>query len=100
MDRADAEAEDDGDAGEEEGVPKLAWALPGSLQGHVIRPGIVHRLDKGTTGLLVVAKDDATLAGLAAQFKAHTVGAAPCLLCKPSWAEEGPCLRTQPQHCA
>ena len=39
----------------------------------MLRPGIVHRLDKGTTGLLVVAKDDATLAGLAAQFKAHTV---------------------------
>ena len=39
----------------------------------VIRPGIVHRLDKGTTGLLVVAKDPETLASLSAQFKAHTV---------------------------
>ena len=62
--------DDDSEGGSALGLP---WALPGSLQGHVIRPGIVHRLDKGTTGLLVVAKDDATLAGLAAQFKAHTV---------------------------
>ena len=40
----------------------------------MIRPGIVHRLDKGTTGLLVAAKDARTLAALAEQFKAHTVG--------------------------
>ncbi len=39
----------------------------------MIRPGIVHRLDKGTTGLMVAAKDERTLTGLAAQFKAHTV---------------------------
>ena len=39
----------------------------------MIRPGIVHRLDKGTTGLLVAAKDARTLAALAKQFKAHTV---------------------------
>lgn len=65
---------EDGDAeGEGGSALGLPWALPGSLQGHVIRPGIVHRLDKGTTGLLVVAKDDYSLAGLAAQFKAHTV---------------------------
>jgi 23S rRNA pseudouridine1911/1915/1917 synthase len=38
-----------------------------------IRPGIVHRLDKGTTGLLVVAKDDATHLSLAAQFKDRSV---------------------------
>ena len=38
-----------------------------------IRPGIVHRLDKGTTGLLVVAKDDVTHLGLAAQFKDRSV---------------------------
>ena len=39
----------------------------------IIRPGIVHRLDKGTTGLLVVAKTDAAHAHLAEQFRAHTV---------------------------
>jgi 23S rRNA pseudouridine1911/1915/1917 synthase len=36
------------------------------------RPGIVHRIDKDTTGLLVVAKSDAAHHGLAAQFEAHT----------------------------
>lgn len=35
------------------------------------RPGIVHRLDKDTTGLIVAAKSDAAHAGLAAQFAAH-----------------------------
>lgn len=39
--------------------------------GGVKRPGIVHRLDKDTTGLLVVAKNDAAHAGLAAQFADH-----------------------------
>lgn len=39
--------------------------------GGEIRPGIVHRIDKDTSGLLVVAKDDVTHQGLAAQFKAH-----------------------------
>ena len=36
------------------------------------RPGIVHRLDKNTSGLLVVAKDDFTHAKLAEQFSKHT----------------------------
>jgi 23S rRNA pseudouridine1911/1915/1917 synthase len=35
------------------------------------RPGIVHRLDKGTSGLLIVAKTDAAHARLSADFKAH-----------------------------
>jgi 23S rRNA pseudouridine1911/1915/1917 synthase len=39
--------------------------------GGVLRPGIVHRLDKDTTGLLVVAKSDAAHAGLAEQFATH-----------------------------
>ncbi|MGD9867797.1 MAG: RluA family pseudouridine synthase [Hyphomicrobiales bacterium] len=39
--------------------------------GGVRRPGIVHRLDKGTTGLLVVAKTDAAHKGLAEQFADH-----------------------------
>jgi len=39
--------------------------------GGVKRPGIVHRLDKDTTGLLVVAKTDKAHAGLAQQFAAH-----------------------------
>lgn len=36
------------------------------------RPGIVHRIDKDTSGLLVVAKSDRAHHGLAAQFEAHT----------------------------
>jgi 23S rRNA pseudouridine1911/1915/1917 synthase len=41
--------------------------------GGVARPGIVHRLDKDTSGLLVVAKTDAAHHGLAAQFARHEV---------------------------
>ena len=37
------------------------------------RPGIVHRIDKETSGLLVVAKDDYTHAKLAAQFSKHSI---------------------------
>nr|XP_029123442.1 RNA pseudouridine synthase 2, chloroplastic isoform X2 [Elaeis guineensis] len=39
----------------------------------LVRPGIVHRLDKGTSGLLVVAKDEHSHAHLAEQFKLHTI---------------------------
>lgn len=39
--------------------------------GGVRRPGIVHRLDKDTTGLMVVAKNDAAHRALAAQFADH-----------------------------
>lgn len=38
------------------------------------RPGIVHRIDKDTSGLLVVAKSDRAHHGLAAQFEAHSIG--------------------------
>ncbi|MFQ6553205.1 RluA family pseudouridine synthase [Aestuariibius insulae] len=41
--------------------------------GGVARPGIVHRIDKETSGLLVVAKSDRAHQGLAAQFEAHSV---------------------------
>ncbi|QFT59283.1 Ribosomal large subunit pseudouridine synthase D [Sulfitobacter sp. THAF37] len=41
--------------------------------GGMKRPGIVHRIDKDTSGLLVVAKSDAAHHGLAAQFEKHTV---------------------------
>ena len=40
--------------------------------GGVLRPGIVHRLDKDTSGVLVVAKNDAAHRGLSEQFKRHT----------------------------
>jgi 23S rRNA pseudouridine1911/1915/1917 synthase len=41
--------------------------------GGVLRPGIVHRLDRGTSGLLVVAKDDETHRSLVRQFAGRTV---------------------------
>ena len=41
--------------------------------GGVVRPGIVHRIDKNTSGLLVVAKTDRAHEGLAAQFARHDV---------------------------
>jgi 23S rRNA pseudouridine1911/1915/1917 synthase len=40
--------------------------------GGVLKPGIVHRLDKGTSGLLVVAKTDAVHKALSKQFKNKT----------------------------
>lgn len=39
----------------------------------VIRPGIVHRIDKDTSGILVIAKNDETHNDLAAQFKEHSI---------------------------
>lgn len=39
-----------------------------SYQPGILRPGIVHRLDKGTSGLIVVAKNGPTHAGLCEQF--------------------------------
>ena len=41
--------------------------------GGALRPGIVHRIDKQTSGLVVVAKSDAAHAGLAALFAAHDI---------------------------
>lgn len=41
--------------------------------GGVLRPGIVHRLDKGTSGVLVVAKNDSAHHALSQQFKNRTV---------------------------
>lgn len=41
--------------------------------GKAVRPGIVHRLDKDTSGVMVVAKDEKTHELLARQFKEHSV---------------------------
>ncbi len=41
--------------------------------GGVLRPGIVHRLDRGTSGVLVVAKNDATHQALSEQFRDHSI---------------------------
>lgn len=44
-----------------------------SNEGGPLRPGIVHRLDKNTSGVLVVAKNDLAHAHLAKQFQHHTI---------------------------
>lgn len=56
-------------------VHGLLHHCAGSLSGigGVERPGIVHRLDKETSGVMVVAKSDAAHQGLSAQFARHTV---------------------------
>ncbi len=56
-------------------VNALLYHCKGSLSGigGVIRPGIVHRIDKDTSGLLVVAKNDEAHIALSEQMKTHTV---------------------------
>lgn len=55
-------------------VNALLYHCHGSLSGinGIIRPGIVHRIDKDTSGLLVVAKNDKAHVGLAAQISVHS----------------------------
>jgi 23S rRNA pseudouridine1911/1915/1917 synthase len=55
--------------------------------GGARRPGIVHRLDKDTSGLIVAAKTDAAHQGLVAQFAARTVERAYVGVC---WGAPGP----------
>ncbi|HTF18283.1 MAG TPA: RluA family pseudouridine synthase [Chryseolinea sp.] len=43
------------------------------MPGNDGRPGLVHRIDKDTSGILVIAKDEETLTGLARQFFDHTI---------------------------
>ncbi|WP_375396139.1 RluA family pseudouridine synthase [uncultured Sphingomonas sp.] len=56
-------------------VNALLHHCGGSLSGigGVARPGIVHRIDKDTSGLMVAAKTDRAHEGLARQFAAHTI---------------------------
>lgn len=56
-------------------VNALLHHCQGSLSGigGVARPGIVHRIDKDTSGLMIAAKTDRTHVGLAKQFKDHSI---------------------------
>lgn len=56
-------------------VNALLFHCKGQLSGinGELRPGIVHRIDKDTSGLLVVAKDNETHVGLAQQFSVHSI---------------------------
>jgi len=69
-DGGEVDEEDMGEEDEEDAVSTQTH-LPDSAG--IIRPGIVHRLDKGTSGLLVVAKTESALQSLATQFKERTV---------------------------
>ena len=55
-------------------VNALLWHCQGGLSSinGVIRPGIVHRIDRDTSGLLLVAKTDLAHQSLSAQIKAHS----------------------------
>ena len=56
-------------------VNALLWHCAGRLSGigGVMRPGIVHRIDKDTSGLLVVAKTDAAHQALTEQMSVHSI---------------------------
>ena len=56
-------------------VNALLWHCEGSLSGinGAVRPGIVHRIDKDTSGLLLVAKNDTAHISLSAQIKEHSL---------------------------
>jgi 23S rRNA pseudouridine1911/1915/1917 synthase len=51
----------------------IGMGMPLSARSGPDRPGIVHRLDAGTSGLMVVAKDGEAQAALASMFRRHTV---------------------------
>jgi 23S rRNA pseudouridine1911/1915/1917 synthase len=67
-------ADDDDEEEEEEIGLSNVITVPRFEGDIVIRPGIVHRLDRGTSGLMVVAKSDGVHAHLARQFAARTIG--------------------------
>ena len=56
-------------------VNALLWHCKGNLSGinGVVRPGIVHRIDKDTSGLLLVAKNDSAHVSLSSQISAHSL---------------------------
>lgn len=64
----DDESEEAGEAATEPVGQSAGLSIGGER-----RPGIVHRLDQGTSGVLVCAKDEPTLVGLQAQFAVHSI---------------------------
>lgn len=66
-----------------------------SAVNEVGRPGIVHRIDKDTSGLLVVAKDDYTHAKLAAQFSRHSTEREYNAICWGKFKEKEGEIRTK-----
>lgn len=65
-------------------VNALLYARGGALSGinGEVRPGIVHRIDKDTSGLIIAAKNDFAHAALAAQLKDHSLSRTyVCIVC-------------------
>ena len=75
-------------------VNALLYHCKGSLSGigGVIRPGIVHRIDKDTQGLLVVAKNDAAHLFLAEEIKTHRVRRIYYAIALGNFREESGCV--------
>ena len=72
-------------------VNGLLYYLDGKLSGinGVLRPGIVHRIDKGTSGLLVVCKNDAAHRIVAEQLKNHSITRRYLAVCCGNTDDEG-----------
>jgi 23S rRNA pseudouridine1911/1915/1917 synthase len=66
----------------------LGMGVPLAPAGGSLRPGIVHRLDAGTSGLMVVAKTDPAYAALRSMFRAHTVQRAYLALVRGAMAHD------------
>jgi 23S rRNA pseudouridine1911/1915/1917 synthase len=66
----------------------LGMGVPLAPRGGPLRPGIVHRLDAGTSGLVVIASDDETHAALAGMFEAHAADRRYLALVRGSVANE------------
>lgn len=69
----EGEGDDEGEDDLDEPDARPAATAQGLSIGGQRRPGIVHRLDQGTSGVLVCAKDEPTLVGLQAQFAVHSI---------------------------
>ena len=71
-------------------VNALLWHCRGQLSGinGEIRPGIVHRIDKDTSGLLVVAKTNEAHIGLAAQLEGHHIARVYNAVCYGGFSQE------------
>jgi len=65
-----------------------------SLDSPLIRPGIVHRLDKDTSGTLVIARTLASYRSLSAQFKAHTTTKTYIALAKGNFSRDEGSIQT------
>jgi len=72
-------------------VNALLRHCEGSLSGinGVVRPGIVHRIDKDTSGLLIVAKTNLAHIALAEQIKTHSFRREYIALVRGNWKEDG-----------